>query len=269
MMHQTKAITVWIDETEVLQEGRRVWMIGQLITNANEEEYDFFKELRVKRKEARTWDALHANEFTNHNSRKWELLNLWLDVFLADPYAVFHVFVFEEDSWSAHFQSPHHYWAHQVCFGLGNKMKREGMHIQTVFKDVAMVTTIMDRKSTATGHISRVEGDTVTLERVNELEAVYEERIQNTLRSRSGKSSLGFHFSFANAKCFDALQLSDCLLYMARKQFLFEMGWELDAEEDPFLRLWQAKFLDENVRRLNDFRYDEKFNYFASSGANI
>jgi hypothetical protein len=52
------AITVWIDESEIVHNGKSYWIIGQLITNSDGEELEFLRKLRVAHKDARTWDTL-------------------------------------------------------------------------------------------------------------------------------------------------------------------------------------------------------------------
>lgn len=257
-----KAITCWIDESEVIHNGTRTWIIGQLITTSDAEQFDFLKNLCAAHKTAKTWDALHANEFTKSDSRKWALLEEWLRVFKADPNTYFHALVFEEDSWRSRYATPHHYWAHQIFFGLGNKMKEKGIQIQTMFSDASRITAIMDRRATVTGHIVRTETGTISIERVGELEGVYEERMLEALvrQSKRKANSLSLRFSFANSRCFDGLQFCDCLTYMVRQRFLYENG--LNGISVDFLDLWNAEFLTPKMIRLGDFGFYEKFNYF-------
>lgn len=260
------AITVWIDESEIKVDGKSIWLIGQLITKSDLDELEFFKKLRDGHRIAKTWHSLHANDFTQGNTRKWDLLRQWVEIFKKEDSCYFHVLIFNESAWKSRYSSPHHYWSHQVCFGLSNKMKASGVKIQTMFSDVDMVTIIMDRRSASTGFIEKQEGGGITLTRVNELEDVYEGKIMETLKRSSLKlSNLGLRFSFANSKCFEALQLCDSLLYMVRKRFMFENSILDDRPDDGFLELWNASFLDVNNRELKDFSYNQKFNYFKTN----
>lgn len=258
------AITVWIDESEIRHNGKVTWIIGQLITSSDEDECDFLKELKGAHRTARTWDTLHACEFSSREKRRWALLTEWLRIFKESKSCLYHAFVFDESNiWRDRFSSPSHYWAHQICFGLGNKMKKEGDQIQTLFQNVQTVTAIMDRRSATDGFITQHSDGTVTERRVNELETIYEEKMKNTLSSRSGRDNISLRFSFANTRCFDALQLCDCLTYMTRKRCMFEHGLENDS--DDFLKLWNSNFLYPHTKELTDFVYDLKFNYFRSS----
>lgn len=257
-----KALTCWIDESEIVHDGTRTWIIGQLITTSDAEQFDLLRNLCAAHGTARTWDTLHANEFSKTDSRKWALLEEWIRIFKADPNTYFHALVFDEDSWRNRYATAHHYWAHQIFFGLGNKMKEAGIKIQTMFSDVSTITAIMDRKATVTGHIVHTEGGVVGIERVSALEGIYEARMLAALIRQSKKSAgnLSLRFSFANSRCFDGLQLCDCLTYMVRQRFLHETGLG-DIAQD-FLDLWNAEFLTSKMFCLNDFGFYEKFNYF-------
>lgn len=256
-----KAITCWIDESEVIHNGKRTWIIGQLITTSEAEQFDLFKKLCAAHRTAKTWDTLHANEFSKADSRKWSLLIEWLRIFKEDSNTYFHALVFQEDGWRNFYPTAHHYWAHQIFFGLGNKMKEKGVQIQTMFSDVSTITAIMDRRATVTGHIIRSETGDITIERVGELENIYEERMLEAISRQSKKTSaLSLRFSFANSRCFDGLQLCDCLTYMVRQRYLHENG--LSGIEKNFLDLWDAEFLTPKMVRLEDFGFYEKFNYF-------
>ncbi len=262
-----KAITCWIDESEIIHNGTRTWIIGQLITTSGAEQFDLLKNLCAAHKTAKTWDTLHATEFTKADSRKWTLLKEWLRIFKADPNTYFHALVFDEDAWRSRYTTAHHYWANQIFFGLGNKMKESGAQIQTLFSDTSTITAIMDRRATVTGHIIRTETDRVSIVRVGELEGIYEERMMEALvrQSKRKASGLSLRFSFANSRCFDGLQLCDCLTYLVRQRFLYENGLS-DVAQD-FLDLWNAEFLTANMLRLDDFGFYEKFNYFRSRPA--
>lgn len=77
-----KAITIWMDESEVKVGDESYWIIGQLITNSDIEELELLKKLREAHRTTKTWDTLHACEFTKRNIRKWALLESWTDIFI-------------------------------------------------------------------------------------------------------------------------------------------------------------------------------------------
>jgi hypothetical protein len=260
------AITLWMDESEIINQGRpSTWIIGQLITNSDIEELDFLKKLRNAHRSCKTWDSLHACEFNKRDARKWDLLKEWIKIFKNDENCYFHAFIFNETEWNGKYTTPHHYWSHQICFGLGNKMKKSGLKIQTMFSDVLTTTIIMDRRSANTGYIKKYENG-ITIERINELEEIYDEKIMGTILGLSKKKEEDFclRFSFANSKCFEGLQLCDCLTYMIRNRYMYENG--LVPINNDFLELWNDNFLDMPIiNELKDFSDDSKFNYFKAN----
>lgn len=121
------AITVWTDESAVVHNVKSYWIIGQLITNSDGEELEFLRKRRVAHKDARTGGTLHACEFDESHDRKWALLLRWINIFLKDDRVFFHSFVFERSAeWEPRYSSPHDYFAHQILFGLPNRMKPQG-----------------------------------------------------------------------------------------------------------------------------------------------
>lgn len=262
------AITVWIDESEVIYNNRHYWIIGQLITRSDGREFDFLKTIKEAHHLARTWDTLHSCEFNRSDSRKWDLLRKWLDAFVDDDGVYFHSYIFEKSTnWESNFATPHDYFAHQLFFGLSNKMKSEGTSIQTLFNDVDTVIAIMDRRSANSGLILQQEGsEEISIGRLNDLENIYEPRILRTLRHNSNRN-VNLLFSFANSKCFDGLQLCDCLTYITRQKFVSEIQFDNQNIQTDFLGLFEEYFCDDNNRNLGDFGYYPKFNHFI--GTNI
>ncbi len=258
------AITVWLDESEIIYDNKSYWIIRQLITKSDGDEFDFLKQLKISHKEAKTWDTLHACEFCKTDKRKWNLLTSWLKAFQKDENVYFHTFIFEKsEEWESNFSTPHDYFANQIFFGLANKMKNSGLYIQTLFKEVDSITAIMDRRSANSGFIFQEEDqNNISIARMNDLEVIYENRIIKTLNHNSSSKNISLRFSFASSRCFDGLQLCDCLTYMVRKKFVSEIQVEESDNKIEFLDLFDRFFLDKNNKSLLDFSDNIQFNHF-------
>jgi hypothetical protein len=203
----------------------------------------------------------------SHDDRKWALLLRWINIFLEDDRVFFHFFVFEKSAdWEPRFPTPHDYFAHQILFGLANKMKPQGSEMQTLFHDVDTITAIMDRRSANSGFILRQEDSpSISIGRINELETIYEKRMLSTLRGISNRL-VNLRFSFANSRCFDGLQLCDCLTYIVRQQLMSQMGIEANAgKRGEFVNLFGEHFANGNMQTLKDLSYCRKFNYFRGN----
>ena len=249
-MRASQAITVWCDESRIQINGHTYHLIGALITNSDNEEYEFKKALLQCRKDRRCWNVIHGTEIREGDSSKINLIDSWINRFQLEDNVWFHVFVYKENRRYAG-EGFERYFAKQSAFSLANKMKSVGYPIQTLLKDVGTVTYLFDRRRDEAG-------DT--------LGNVYEESIKTQLRTISKKgNSLTVRFSFISSNCFNCMQLTDVLLYMVKNRIEKELGNELPAAQNRLVELWESYFLDENILELKDFEFDSKFNYFRSN----
>ncbi len=262
-----KAITLWLDESTGLKiNGKEYNLIGYLITNSDKEEFCFLNELRQARKGPPScWVTIHANSIRKNDLRKINLIRRWLRIFSQNSQVFFHVFLY---SVRREFISPRKgyefYFAKQAVFSLSNKMKSKGVSIQTLFSDVGTLTIFFDRRrAISISSKTKRKGNQV---HISNLEDLYQQAISEQIRTISGKNSKQNNFtirlSFVNSACFDAMQLTDVMLYMVRQK--------LEQKNTIFTEIFDDIFLNSfpnNVKNLGFekiYNYEKKFNFFRS-----
>lgn len=263
-MDKLQAITVWTDESEFEISSDSYCLIGQLITNSDTEEFSFLNKLKQARKKIRCWNTLHGNELKGSDKGRIALLKEWISIYKNDESVYFHVFLYKKNAeWTSKHQTPEHYFANQCYFGLGNRMRQEGIYIRTMFSEVGTITALFDRRRAHEAHISPTTRSRYVIERMNSLEEVYEKKIKNQLCNLSGKSAddLTLRFSFLSSVCFDALQLCDCLLYISRARLLKERL----NEDTIFSKIWDDFFLDDLHFEISDYSDEPQYNFFEST----
>jgi len=267
------AITVWVDESTEIQIGEDSYnLVGYLITNSDSEEFSFLDQLKQARKgHPQCWTSMHGSEMDETNERQMILLDKWVELFTTNDSVGFHCFLYKRDErFIAQGQTYEHYFAKQSVFALANKMRRRaGYVVNSMFKDVSTLTVLFDRRRTHEAQIAQ-RGDGVQINRIHELENVYKEEIANQIRRISGKDANGdgftVRFSFLSSECFDGMQFSDCLLYLARKKIEQDIG----GEANSFTEIFDKHFLsdlDEHTRTIGFrkiYEFDKKFNFFES-----
>lgn len=266
------AITIWVDEsTEILINDQKYNLIGYLITNSDEEEFLFLNKLKQARKVHQCcWTTLHGCEINQGDTRKIELLDRWLNCFKSSESVYFHTFLYKKnENFISKEKTYEHYFAKQSVFAIANKMKKTGYTINTMFKDVATITVLFDRRRSHSASIV-TKNRKSEIERINDLEEVYKGEIAQQITKISGKNSktteLTVRFSFLSSECFDALQFSDCLLYLIRHK----IEQEQDNVENNFTKLFDKHFLNDldphtkSIGFKKIYEYDKKFNFFES-----
>ncbi|MFC1609159.1 hypothetical protein ACFL3M_03145 [Patescibacteria group bacterium] len=248
-MRKSEAITVWCDESSVEVVGEKYHLIGTLITNSDTEELIILDELIKARKRTGCWNVLHGNELKSSAVGRMSLIKEWVGVFNGNK-IYFHVFMYKEDRTFA-VSGFERYFAKQSAFSLGCKMKKNGYTIETIFSNVGTVKFLFDRR---TGDIE------------SGLDSEYKKEIKEQLRNRSGRSDdLTVRFSFLSSECFDLMQLCDVFLYAVKVRIEKENGIPVSDNNKGLLKIWESNFLNNQVRALSDFKYDEKFNFFRSN----
>lgn len=268
-----KALTIWVDEsTEIRIDGQEYNLVGYLITNSDKEEFAFLNSLKQSRKVTPAcWTTVHGSEIRESDTREIRLLDRWLKAFKDTEGVYFHAFLYRRnEQFIPTGETYEHYFAKQSVFALAHRMKSQGYLVNTMFKDVATLTILFDRRR---AHIADVvTNDTgVQIDRINELELIYKDQICQQISRISGKNpltnQLTVRFSFVSSECFDAMQLSDGLIYLTRKKIEQEEG----GTENSFTKLFDKYFLDDldPHTRATGFRsiyaYSKKFNIFESN----
>ena len=138
-----------------------------------------------------------------------------------------------------------------------------------MFKDVSTLTVLFDRRRSHSADVISKESKT-RIDRLHDLEVIYREEIDRQVQRISGRDTrtldMTIRFSFISSECFDAMQFSDCLIYLLRKKIEQE---EIGAE-NAFTRLFDKYFLsdlDPHTRSLGFkkiYEFDKKFNFFQS-----
>ena len=225
-----QAITIWVDESTEIRIGDRDYnLIGYLITNSDKEEFDFISSLKQSRKVSPScWKTLHGSEVHEDDTRELALLDRWLQLFNKTEGVYFHAFLYKRNErFIPRGETYEHYFAKQSIFALANKMKERGYLINTMFKDVSTLTVLFDRRRSHRADVAANNAG-VAIDRINELEQVYKEQICQQILRISGKdanaSNFTVRFSFLSAECFDAMQLTDGILYLMRKKIEQEEG---------------------------------------------
>lgn len=266
------AITIWVDESTEIKIGEHEYnLVGYLITNSDKEEFIFLNRLKQARKEAEScWTTMHGSEIDENDQRKLGLLNRWLKIFKGLDGVYFHAFLYKRNGkFISENQTYEHYFAKQSVFALANKMKKDGYKINTMFKDVSTLTILFDRRRSHNADIFSKKD--IRIDRLNDLEEIYKEEIKKQITKISGKNSktteLTIRFSFVSSECFDAMQFSDCFLYIIRKKIEQEEG----GIENEFTRIFDKYFLDDlephtrSVGFKSIYEFSKKFNFFESS----
>lgn len=268
------AITIWVDEsTEIKIDGINYNLVGYLITNSDKEEFDFINELKQARKLTPScWVTLHGNELKAADTRTLTLLNRWLKLFKENGSVYFHAFLYKRnEKFIPKDQTYEHYFAKQSVFALANKMCKKDSHvIRNMFRDVSTLTVLFDRRRSHSADIV-TKGKDTQIERFHDLETIYREEIGKQVSKISEKdiksNELTIRFSFLSSECFDAMQFSDCLLYLIRQK----IGQESGGVENAYTKLFDKYFLDDlssHTRSLGFrkiYEFDKKFNFFEST----
>ena len=270
-----QALTIWVDESTELAIGDDSYnLVGYLITNSDAQEFEFLNKLKQARKKTPScWRCLHGSDLREDDDRALGLLDKWLDVFSEDDSVYYHAFLYRRnENYIPAGQTYEHYFAKQSLFALANKMKKRGYPVNTMFKDVATLTILFDRRRAhAAGMVTRDDGET-EIERFHELENVYKQEIGQQISNVSGKdittNELTVRFSFLSSECFDGMQFTDCFLYLIRKKIEQE---EEDGAGNVFTELFDRyvlEGLDQHTRDLGFrkiYEYSKKFNFFEST----
>lgn len=102
-----------------------------------------------------------------------------------------------------------------------------------------------------------------TSQRFNELENLYSQEIEKHIKAVAGKDSKSntftVRFSFLSSECFDALQLTDILLYLIRNK--------LERKDNDFTKIFDEYFFsyDDDIKALGFeeiYKLDQKFNFY-------
>lgn len=271
MNEKETAIKLWMDEsTEV--NGQYI-LVGYLITDCYEKEYDFFKSLTQKRHKTKCFTTLHGSDIDKSDSKKIELFDEWLGVFNENVFEkgiYFHVFLYKKDekkiSKNKNFE---HYFAKQSVFALAQKMKGSDLfdkHVANMFKDVKTVIILADNRGDYSAEIIPKDQGGNTISKIHQLEDIYLKEIVEQFEKQTGKSTktndLTVRFSFVSDECFDGVQFSDTLLYAIRQK--------LEGNNEHHLaKVFDKHFLntDEDVKELGIkeiYKWDKKFNFFES-----
>lgn len=249
-MRNSQAITAWCDESSFDAGKNKYHIIGMLITNSDTEELNFLGDLKNARKKYHAWNVLHGCELKVKDRSSLKLLREWIDIFKISEKVYFHILVYRENE--AYMKDGFEkYFAKQSAFGLGCKMKKSGFSIETIFSNVGTVVFLFDKRR------DEINGG---------LGSEYKDQIKTQLRSRSKRGDdITVRFSFVGSECFDAMQLTDVLLYMVKLRIDKEFGKKLSNRQKNILKVWEDNFLDDNIRELKNYEFDEKFNYFFSN----
>lgn len=272
-MEVGQAITIWVDESTEITLGNDSYnLVGYLITNSDSEEFNFLDSLKQSRKVSPScWTCLHGSEMAATDTRKINLLDRWVTLFKNNESVGFHCFLYKRDE--RFIQQGHtyeHYFAKQSVFALANKMRRRnGYVVNSMFKDISTLTVLFDRRRSHAARIVR-NGAVVQIDRLHELEGIYKEEISNQIHRISGKNTneenFTVRFSFLSSECFDAMQLSDCLLYLVRKK----LEQETTGESNIYTEMFDTHFLndlDEHTKSIGFkkiYEFDKKLNFFEA-----
>lgn len=272
MSKNESAITIWVDEsTEIKINDKKYNLIGYLITNSDEEEFHFLNQLKQERKKSPVcWATLHGCEIRQNDTKKIELIDRWLNCFQSSRNVYFHIFLYENnENFISKNETYEHYFAKQSVFAIANKMKKTGHKINTMFKDVSTITVLFDRRRSHSASVI-AKNDGLKIRRINDLEKIYKMEIAEQISKISGKNyktmELTVRFSFLSSECFDALQFSDCFLYLIRHK----IEQEQNNTENNFTKLFDKYFLDDldphtkSIGFKKIYEYDKKFNFFES-----
>lgn len=245
-MRNSESITIWCDESCVELSDKKFHLIGTLITNSDSEEYNFMNQLLTERKNVHSWNILHGSKFNSKSINQTKLIKKWFEVFKNNNKVFFHTSIFKENKKHSKpdFEK---YFAKQSAFSLSYKMQNDGYPINTIFSKVRTVFFNFDRRRDESG-------DT--------LGRIYEDEIKKQLCKISKNPDLTVRFSFVNSSCFNTLQLADILLYMVKLRMQKENGIILSKEKESILKIWEDYFLNDKIKELKDFAYDQKFNVF-------
>ncbi len=266
---EDRSLTIWIDEsTEINIGGAEFNLIGSLISTSDKGKFIFLNRLYQARKNSPIcFDTLHGCEIQESETRKLNLIKRWLKVFQSSPKVYYHCFLYRKNtSYVASDQTYEHYFAKQSVFSLANKMKSYGYPINTMFKNIDSLIILFDRRRAHTVETNEISLTRSTIERLNNLESVYRGEIKNQLSRVTGRSDIKVRFSFISSDCFDAMQFSDCFLYLVRKKLE-----QKENSSSQFTRLFDLHFLDDldtHTRELGFkkiYEFAEKFNYFESN----
>lgn len=246
--------------------------MGYLITNCDREEFEFINKLKQARKEDPTcWTTLHGNELKESNKRQFALLERWLRIFHKTDEVYYHAFLYRKNERFIQYgQTYEHYFAKQSIFSLACKMKSSGHTINTMFKNVSTLTVLFDGRRSHTAQITSDRRESI-INRLNELENIYKEEIGKQIYKVSGKNykttSLSIRFSFISAECFDAMQFSDCFLYLLRHKILQEKS----GMENIYTKLFDKYFMKnlplevKNLGFKKVYEFGQKLNIFESN----
>lgn len=266
-----EAISIWADESTEIEIGEDEYnLVGYLITDSDNEEGQFQVRLRNARKDKKCWTTLHGSDLSD-TGREIELLDRWLEEFRLFEKVYFHAFLYKKDGrYIERDKTYEHYFAKQSVFALANKMKPSGYPINTMFKDIATLRILFDRRRAHSADVLTKQADPI-IQRLHDLEEIYVNEIGDQIKKISGKdyktNQFTIRFSFVSSECFDFMQISDCLLYLLRNK----IEQDVCGTENAFTRLFDKHFLndlDEHTKALGYrtiYEYDKKLNFFQSN----
>ena len=269
-----QAITIWVDEsTEINLSGESYNLIGYLITNSDTEEYRFLNRLKQARKgDINCWNTLHGCELKPKDAKKLALIDRWLLEFKKDSSVYFHCFLYKRnDKYVPDGKTYEHYFAKQSIFALANRMKKIGVSIETMFSNVSTLTVLFDRRRSHSAEIVSRGPQLNDINRLNDLELIYIEEIKQQIEKISKKNprthEFTVRFSFLSSECFDAMQFTDCMLYLVRQK----IEQEKHGLKNVYTEMFDKHFLsdlDPHTRSLGFkkiYEFDKKFNFFESA----
>ena len=262
-----KAITVWIDEsTEISLNWEEYNLMGYLITDSDRKEFDFLNKLKQARKESLgCWNTIHGSEISRNDRNKIELIKRWLELFIEEESVSFYGFLYKK-RWDfvPNDGGYERYFAWQAAFWIASKMKSTWALIQTMFKDVWTITVLFDRRRSHTA----TQGDG-NITRYNDLENIYIEAIKEKIHVITNRDDITVRFSFLSSDCFDAMQLTDIMIFILRLKIEGSFDHPLFEIFSYFIScyFYKKKFsIDITNFNLQDFfGYDPKFNFFQSN----
>lgn len=263
-----KAITVWIDESTEISLNREEYnLMGYLITDSDSKEFDFLGKLKQARKETpMCWNTIHGSEISKNDKNKMALIKRWLDLFIQDKSVSFHGFLYKKNlqfvTNNANNGGYERYFSWQAAFWIASKMKSTWVGIQTIFKDVWTITVLFDRRRS---HTATQENGNII--RYNDLENTYIDAIRRKINAVTNRDDITVRFSFLSSDCFDAMQLTDIMIFILRLKIEKNFKHPLFKIFSYFI----SKYFDglnidvTNFNLQNFFGYDPKYNFFQSN----
>ena len=262
-----KAITVWIDEsTEISLNGEEYNLMGYLITDSDSREFDFLNKLKQARKESpMCWNTIHGSEISQNDKNKIELIKRWLDLFIQEKSVSFYSFLYKKNlQFVPNDGGYERYFSWQAAFWIASKMKKRWIGIQMMFKDVWTMTVLFDRRRS---HVATQENGNIT--RYNDLEKTYIDAIRKKINTVTNRDDITVRFSFLSSDCFDAMQLTDIMIFILRLKIEGRFDHPLFQIFSYFISHYfnqrRVKIDIRNFNLQNFFGDDPKYNFFQSN----